>query len=247
MKFIQSILLLFSVINIYSQYDIDSALIGKVLVDDNFDYLEFISDSLLVSSLNDYDDTAIYKVSGDVLITIEDYTWYGPNDSEGYRIHNKKYQISQLKSDTIVIISPQSTLHTFRNIESLKVPVSSFEFLELDFITPWDDNRFIRIDNSGKYYEKRVYNPIARKRFLRKKKISKWKLDSREMQLLFMVLTEYCANKLPRERSCPIDGAQSNFKISYNGELIESEGCTLSWIHSKFLDYLLSINEDEED
>jgi hypothetical protein len=223
---------------------INSGLIGKVLIDSDLEYMEILNDSLIFSSINYYDDTVKYKIIDNELITIEDYTWYGPNNSKGYRIYKNKYQIEKQNTDTLILIDSEKGRLDFKNIENIKIPTIDFISIELEYLTPWDDNRLMRIDSACNYYDKRTLIPIKSNRFKKKTKVTKGKLNSIQMDSLRINLTDYLAIYLPCERGCPIDGARSNFIIKMNGQIIESKGCDLSWIHYRLLNYLLNTKID---
>lgn len=218
--------------------DVKNGLIGKFLVDSDFNSIELINDSLIYSSLlYQLRDTAKYEIVENDLIIKQKI--YAPNTSSGYKIKRLKYYISEQTDSTLTIISPNNFRLDYKDINLFPNKIFDFEYIELEFLSPWSDNRLIRIDNQGNYYDKITYLPLKSRRFKRKHKVIKEQLNDSEILILKQKLADYYSIYLPSERGCPIDGATSNFVIKTNGQLIESKGCELSLIHSKLLDYLL--------
>ena len=218
---------------------INNGLIGKFLVDSEFEFIEIINDSLIYSSLNNFIDTAVFEIIENYLVIKEKI--YEPNTPLGYSVRRFKYYITKQTDSTLILISPDNFRLYFQDIHFLPNEITDFEYLELEYLTPWSHDRLIRIDNQGNYYDKITYSPLKSQRLLRKHKIFKEKLNDKEILTLKQKLTEFYAIYLPIERGCPIDGEWSNFVIKTNGQMIESKGCDLSWIHAKLLDYILNI------
>ena len=222
--------------------DLKNGLTGKVLVDSDFNFIELINDSVIYSSfLYQLSDTANYEIVENDLIVKQKV--YAPSTTLGYKIRQLKYYISKQTDSTLTLISPNNIRLDYKDINLFPNKISDFEYIELEYLTPWDNSRLIRIDSSGIYYDKITYLPLKSRRFKRKYKVIKEQLNDSEIMILKQKLTDYYSIYLPTERGCPIDGATSNFMIKINGQLIESKGCSLSLIHSKLLDYLLNIME----
>ena len=220
--------------------DLKNGLIGKILVDSDFNFIELINDSVIYSSfLYQQSDTAQYEIVENDLIIKQKV--YAPNTISGYEIKRLKYYISKQTDSTLTLISPSNFQLDYRDIKLFPNKIFDFEYIELEFLTPWADNRLIRIDNLGNYYDKIKFLPLKSRRFKRKQKVIKEQINNSELLTLKQKLTDYYAIYSPTERGCPIDGQTSNFLIKTNGKLIESKGCDLSMIHSKLLDYLLNL------
>ena len=217
--------------------DLKNGLTGKFLVDSDFNFFELINDSLIYSSLNNFNDTAKYEIVGNDLIIKENV--YEPNAPLGYKVKRFKYYISKQTDSTLTLISPNNFRLDYKDINLFPNKIFDFEYIELEFLSPWSNNRLIRIDNQGNYYNKITYLPLKSRRFKRKHKVIKEQRNDSEILILKQKLADYYSIYLPSERGCPIDGATSNFVIKTNRQLIESKGCELSLIHSKLLDYLL--------
>ncbi|MDP2238053.1 MAG: hypothetical protein Q8J88_16610 [Bacteroidales bacterium] len=218
--------------------DNNKGLTGKFLVDSDFNFVELINDSLIYSSLYQISDTAKYEIIGNDLIIKKNE--YEPNMPLGYKVRRFKYYISQQTDSTLTLISPSNFQLDYKDIKLFPNKIIDFEYIELEYLTPWSDNRLIRIDSQGNYYDKITYLPLKSRRFKRKHKVIKEQLNDSEILILKQKLADYYSIFLPSERGCPIDGETSNFVIKTNGQLIESKGCDLSLIHSKLLDYLLN-------
>lgn len=221
--------------------DIDRGIVGKLLVDSNFDFIELINDSLIYSSLNNFNDTALYEIIENYLIVKEKV--YEPNSTLGYKVRRFKYYITKHTDSTLILVSPYNFRLDFRDILLLSNEITNFESIELEYLTPWSNDRLIRIDNQGNYYDKITYLPLKSRRLKRKQRIIKDKLNDKELLSLKQKLTDFYAIHLPNVRGCGIDDEWSNFLIETNGKVIESKGCELSWIHSKLLDYLLNFKK----
>lgn len=220
--------------------DLKNRLTGKFLVDYDFNFIELINDSVIYSSfLYQLRDTAKYEIVENDLIIKKKV--YAPNTTSGYKIERLKYYIFKQTDSTLTIISPNSIRLDYKDINLFPNKIYDFEYIELEYLTPWTDSRLIRIDNQGNYYDKITYLPLKSRRFKRKHKVIKEQLNDSEMLILKQKLTDYYSLYLPTERGCPIDGATSNFVIKTNGQLIESKGCDLSLIHSTLLDFLLNL------
>jgi len=220
---------------------INSGLIGRLLINSDFEYIELLNDSLIYSSLNNFSDTSEFEIAGNDLIIKEKV--YEPNSTLGYKIREFKYYVNKQTDSTLILQSPNNYRLVFFDIKTLPNRIFDFESIELEYLTPWDNSRLIRIDNQGNYYDKITYLPLKHQRFKRKNKIIQDKLNEMEIEALKQKLTDFYAVYLPTERGCPIDGARSNFVIKTNGKIIDSKGCDLSWIHSNLLDYLLTIKK----
>lgn len=219
--------------------ELKSGLKGKLLINSDFEFIEILNDSLIYSSLNNFSDTSEFEISENDLIIKEKV--YEPNSTLGYKIRRFKYYINEHTDSTLIITSPNNFKLDFFDIKTLRTDIYDFESVELEYLTPWDNSRLIRIDNKGNYYDKITFLPLKSRRFKPKHKTIKGKLTDLELQTLKQNLSDLYAIYLPAERGCPIDGARSNFTIKTNGQIISSIGCDLSWIHAKLLDYLLNI------
>lgn len=194
---------------------------------------------MIYSSLNNFNDTAKYEFVGNDLIFKENV--YAPNTPLGYKVKRYIYYILKHSDSTLTLISPNNFQLDFQRIELLNSDIVNFEYLELDYWNPWSDDKIIKIDSSGNYYEKIKYSPFGLKRFQKKHKITRTKLSKEEMAIFKERLADFYAIYLPIDRGCGIDQDKSDFVIKTNGQLIESKGCDLSQIHSQLLDYLLNL------
>ncbi len=214
-------------------------LIGRLLVNADFEFIELINDSLVYSSLTSSNDTLEYEILENEFI-IKDRLYY-PSASEKNRTKEYKYLINNQTDSSLNILLDYYNESDFYDIRSLSKNIFDFQYIELEYLTSWDNDRFIRIDNLGNYYEKITFSPLKSRLFKRKSKTIKKRLSNKELQSLMLKLSDFYAIHIPHKRVCAIDGELSNFVIKTNGQLIESKGCDLSWIHSKLLEYLLTI------
>jgi hypothetical protein len=224
--------------------EIKSSLIGRLLITSDFEFIELISDSLIYSSINNFSDTSEFDIIGSDLIIKERV--YEPNSARGYKIRRFKYFVDKQTDNSLSIISPNNFRLDFFDIKTLNNEIFDFTSIELEYLTPWDNSRLIRIDSSGNYYDKITYLPLKSRRFKRKHKTIKYTLSDTEKNNLKQNLSDFYAIYLPTDRSCPIDGVTSNFVIKTNGQTFYSKGCDISWLHNKLLDYLLNIKESKD-
>jgi hypothetical protein len=111
---------------------------GKIFVSKTLQDLEILTDSILVTSIERHNKQG-YEVRNDTLFIKNDYTWYGPNNSTGYRTDDHPYRIVKASSDTIILInyldefrrhSEEDTLQ-FVSMEKYKLPVTQFRHLNM--------------------------------------------------------------------------------------------------------------------
>ena len=84
-----------------------------------------------------------------------------------------KYSISKQTDSTLTIVSPNNFQLDYKDLNLFPNKIYDFEYIELKFLSPWSDNRLIRIDNQGNYYTKITYLPLKSRRFKRKHKVIK--------------------------------------------------------------------------
>lgn len=230
-----------------------SNLAGKTFIDKRLEYLKFLNDTTLYSSINSYTDTAKFNMKGDSLFVKQRYL---QTDQTGTKWIDRtySYKIIQLTADTISLkniynySNPLDTLF-FVNIDNLKVATSDFKFLRLQYSSPWTGTKHITIDSLGKVSfadNPRMYsvdNPDADKN-AKPKNIS-GQLTQKEFENFKSLLSNSLPLRLPLERDCPIDGATSEFEIIIGTKKINSKGCDLSWTHRILLNYLSDIDQNK--
>jgi hypothetical protein len=212
----------------------NNGLIGRFLVNDDFEFIELINDSLIFSSLISSNDTSKYEISDNTLIVKE-------RIYDSRSLQKFEFLINKKSDSTLNIRFDKYFNSEFHDIKSISNNIFDFRHIELDYLTPWDDDRIIQIDSLGNYYERIIFCPLKKRPFKRKSKTIKKRLSSKELHLLKQNLSKFYAIYLPKERGCPIDGDWSNFLIVTNGKIIESKGCYLSWTHTKLLEYILNL------
>ncbi|MFT3844311.1 MAG: hypothetical protein QM725_04610 [Lacibacter sp.] len=230
-----------------------SSISGKTFIGKRLEYLKFLNDSTLYSSINSYTDTAKFYLQDDTLFVKQRYL---QTDQTGTKWMDKiySYKIVQLTSDTISLknnynySNPRDTFF-FVNIDNLKEATSDFKFLRLQYSSPWSGTKQITIDSLGKVtfadnplmYS--VNNPGADKN-AKPKNIS-GQLTQKEFQGFKGLLANSLPLRLPLKRGCPMDGATSDFEIIIGTKRIKSTGCNLSWTHAFLLNYLYDIDKNK--
>lgn len=256
LRFILIPTLLFAATANGQQRGIPSNLIGKTFVSRTLHYLEILNDTTLYSSINSYTDTAKLFLRNDTLFIKQRYL---QTDQTGTKWMNQlyNYKVIALSEDTIQLknnfkysYKPPNWEDTlvFVNIEKLKEPVTEFKFLSLNFSSPWSGKRQITIDSLGKV--KFIDNPILFSnenpdgdKNAKPKNIT-GQLTEKEFNNFKNLLSKSLPSKLPYSRSCPMDGASSNFEITIGRQNIKSTGCDLSWIHGFLLNYLYNLDQN---
>ena len=131
---------------------------NKILISSGLEYLDFINDSILFSSISKYNDSTKFEVLNSTLIIIEDYTWYGPNNTSGYKIVETKYPIVKQTSDTLILENTFTGKHkpndwedilVFVNLNIIKERINNFRYLELVYLNPFGGSKTIEIDSIG--------------------------------------------------------------------------------------------------
>jgi len=230
-----------------------SSLSGKTFIGKRLEYLKFLNDTILYSSINSYNDTAKFYKHNDTLFVKQRYL---QTDQTGTKWIDRiySYSIIQLTADTINLknnynySNPRDTFF-FVNIDKLKEATSDFKFLRLQYSSPWSGTKQITIDSSGKvtYADNplmySVNNPGADKN-AKPKNIS-GQLTQKEFENFKSLLANSLPLRLPLKRGCPLDGATSDFEIIMATKKIKSTGCNLSWTHAFLLNYLYDIDQNK--
>lgn len=230
-----------------------SNLSGKTFIDKRLEYLKFLNDTTLYSSINSYTDTAKFYKQNDTLFVKQRYL---QTDQTGTKWIDRiySYKIIRLTADTLSLknnynySNPRDTFF-FVNLDKLYEATSDFKFLRLDYSSPWSGTRQITIDSLGRVtfidnpimYS--VDNPTADKNA--KPRNIKGQLTQKEFENLKTLLSKSLPSKLPSRRGCPMDGATSNFEIIIGTKKIKSTGCNLSWTHAFLLNYLYDIDQNK--
>jgi hypothetical protein len=230
-----------------------NSLSGKTFIGKRLEYLKFLNDTTLYSSINSYTDTAKFYIQDDSIFVKQRYL---QTDQTGTKWINRiyGYKIIQLTADTISLknnynySNPRDTFF-FLNIDNLKEATSDFKFFRLQYSSPWSGTKQITIDSLGKVtfvdnpimYS--VNNPGADKN-AKPKNIS-GQLTQREFESFKNLLSNSLPSRLPLKRRCPMDGATSDFEIIIGTKKIKSTGCNLSWTHAFLLNYLYDIGQNK--
>ena len=230
-----------------------STLSGKVFIGRRLEYLKFLNDSTLYSSINSYTDTANFYKQNDTLFVKQQYL---QTDQKGTKWMERiyTYQIIRLTADTISLknmynYSNSRDTFFFINQDNLYETISDFKFLRLDCFSPWSGTRQITIDRLGTvtfidspimYSEN---NPDADRKA--KPRTIKGKLTGKELENLKALLSTSLLSRLPVKRECPMDGATSNFEIVIGMQKIKSTGCNLSWTHAFLFNYIYDIDQNK--
>lgn len=232
--------------------------IGKKFVSKQLEYLEIINDTTLYSSINSYNDTALFFLRNDSFSIRQAYHWTDGSGS-GYTIKYYNYKLVFLTNDTICLennyrfnTKPTNWEDTlvFINIENLKESITDFRYLKLDCSSPWSGRQHIKIDNLGKVSfiaDPILYsrdNPSADKN-ARPENIN-GQLSKNEFFKFKEILSMSLLSRLPSERDCPMDGTICTFEIVIGERKYKSSGCDLSWTHTSLLNYLYNIRENKE-
>lgn len=127
---------------------------GQKYFDRNGDFIIFLSDSVVVTSLNSYGDTAKFQISRDTLFTRQEF---GIHDESGYRkaIDTHYYVMSKISLNYILIkahgsykrdFNQQLSQKKFFNEETLKEDTKKFELLQIETRGPWYGYKKIQLD-----------------------------------------------------------------------------------------------------
>jgi hypothetical protein len=230
-----------------------SSFSGKILIGKRLEYLKFLNDTTLYSSINSYTDTAKFFMKDDTLFIKQRYLQTDQTGTKWIdRIYN--YKIIKLADDTLSLknnynySNPHDTFF-FVNIEKLKEATVNFRFLRLEYSSPLNGTKQITIDSLGKVSF--VDNPImysinypGADKNAKPKNISGL-LTQKEFANFKNLLATSLPSRLPLKRGCPIDGATSNFEIIIGTKKIKSTGCNLSWTHSFLFNYLYDIDQNK--
>ncbi|MFT3911498.1 MAG: hypothetical protein QM737_18890 [Ferruginibacter sp.] len=225
--------------------------INKIFVGGNLEYLEILSDSSLYSSINSYNDTALFNIKNDSL-SIKQHYWLTDQNGTSFQIKFYNYGIKRVSRDTIILEyeakdffynKPIKKKIEFVCLDKLEESTSEFKFLRLDRSSPWTGNRMVIIDSLGKVtFKSDPFSISFDSTKIEKKKNIKGQLSSTEFISFKNLLSKSLISKLPLKRGCPIDGATSNFTIQIGSKTYKSIGCELSWIHARLLNYLYEID-----
>ena len=223
---------------------------GKTFIGKRLEYLKFLNDTALYSSINAYTDTAQFYVQNDILFIKQRYL---QTDQTGTKRIDRlySYDIVMVKGDTLQLKNNYNSYNRqdtflFVNIERLSENTTNFKFLRLDYSSPWSGTRQITVDSLGRVTF--IDNPImysinspgADKNA--KPKNIKGQLTNDEFNNFKSLLSKTLPSRLPLKRGCPMDGATSNFEIIIGKSKIISSGCNLSWTHAFLLNYLYDID-----
>lgn len=232
-------------------------LTGKSFVTKSLQYLALLNDTTLSSSINEYNDTATFFEKNHTLYIKQQY---GITDKGKTKWVEKLYDytIVTFTEDSLTLVTNYSydrksntsrDTIVFVNIEKLKESVIDFKFLKLDCSNSWHGKRHITIDSIGEVtfddnpilYS--INNPSADKN-AKPQNIS-GRLTPKEFLYFKDKLAKSFPSKLPRKRSCGMDGTSSDFEIVIGTKRIVSRGCNLSWTHTFLLNYLYDINKNK--
>lgn len=232
-----------------------SFILKKVFVSDGLEYLQFLTDSTLQTSINNDGDTTSYYKLGDTLYVKNDYWRTGANNQTDYIVEWHKYTILKQNYDTLVITNPfkgyykpsnwEDTLR-FINIQKLKEAITSFKFLRLICFNPFNGERFILIDSIGKiYYQKSEIKPAYMTETFT---TYKGNFSEKGFKDFLDTLSYFLPYKLRKFRGdCDaMDAGILTIEIHYNNKVILSRGCTLDWIHALLYNYLYDLISNKE-
>ena len=227
-------------------------LINKIFISQNLEYLEILNDSILCSTLNNYDDTTTFALKDNSIIIQEDYTWNGPNNSSGYEIKIYVYPILKQTIDTIILgnkfkgeFKPDNWEDelVFVNLDLFEKNIDNFISIELNYSNPFGGSKKVEIDSLGKVTIIN-YPEIVHRRKGNLSRISGI-LTTFEFDNFIKLLEKSLIDKLPKQRVCGIDGARKDFIIKYGTTEINSTGCSISWIHYGIVVYLLELENND--
>lgn len=230
-----------------------SSLSGKTFIGKRLEYLKFLNDTTLYSSINSYTDTAKFYKQNDTLFVKQRYL---QTDQTGTKWIDRMYgyKIIKLTDDTLSLknnynySNPKDTFF-FVNIEKLKEVTVHFKFLRLEYSSPWNGTKQITIDSLGKvsFVDNPIMysidNPGADKNA--KPKSISGQLTQKEFTNFKNLLANSLPSRLPLKLGCPMDGATSKFEIIIGTKRIKSTGCNLSWTHAFLLNYLYDLDQNK--
>jgi hypothetical protein len=248
MHHVQKLLLFLLLFPIYatSQNISLQKLIGKTFISTSLDYLEFINDSVLYSSINSYNDTAHYTLTNNIL-QIEQHYLYTDKTRDGSATEYYDYKV-ECSADTLFIVglSVSGTRKItnkkgrfFLNLDNIKETVSEFKYITVNCSSPWVGEKIISIDGLGTVDCR--YKGFGDKSW----KVLRGKLINNEFVRFLNLLSRSLPSRLPAKRGCPIDGGHSDFRIAIGDKVYESIGCNLSWSHETLFSFLYTVDKNK--
>ena len=130
----------------------------RAFVSLTLEYLEILNDSLIFTSLSKEQDTTTYFIKQDSLFLKYDYTRTGAG-KDGYYVEWQAYKILYHNKDSFFLVNnkdryagysvAEDTLR-FVNLETLKEPITSFKYLNIDLPSSFGGSRRVSIDGLGK-------------------------------------------------------------------------------------------------
>lgn len=243
-------LLLFFTTGVNAQTFFDTKkIISNTFISDKLDYLEFINDSTLNTSLGFFNDTATYYFKGDSL-TANRYKKCSNRTNVGCWSKYYSAKLILIRNDSIVLVNPclldkkpkdwEDTL-VFVNLELLKEPIVDFKYLIYGFESWGGIDRLI-IDSSGKATFLRMpverFPPDSVKQLYNKQKKISERLSTTELAKFKTILAKSLLSKLPLTWPCAIDDLPFTFEILIGDQTYKNKGCYLSWVHRFLLDYV---------
>ena len=224
-RFNFSFLYLSFAISVNGQALLDTKKINNsTFISDKLEYLEFIDDSTLNTSLGFFNDTAAYYFEGDSL-TANRYKKCSNRTNVGCWSKYYSAKIILLRNDSIVLVNTcllgkkpmdwEDTL-VFVNLELLKEPIVDFKYLIYGFES-WGGIDRVIIDSSGKATFIRMpverFPPDSVKQHYNKQKIISEQLSTTEFAKFKTILAKSLLSKLPSTWPCAIDDLPFTFEI----------------------------------
>jgi len=224
---------------------------GQVLLSENFEYLHFLSDSMVWTSIGEEQDSTSYYISNDTLFIQHQYWQSGPNQGLQHFILWQDYKITRHNNDSLYLVSsPKANKlasnwqDTFKFVSDTKrrEAISKFRYLKLHYNNPFDGGLILSIDSAGKIIYERWPRVYIGERVLTR---TKGEFTREEFANFLDALAAAVPSGLAPQRNCGIDGASKDFEIAYNDKTIISAGCSLKWPHAFLFNYLYSLNKNK--
>ncbi len=231
---------------------------GKVFISKAMQDLEILSDSTLVTSIQNSDHKSIYKIKNDTLFIKEAYTWYGPNNSSGYTVIYNDYKIIRSNGDTVIL---KNNYHgqfgapddwenplVFINIEKIKQSVNNFKYLKMSSSNPFKGSVEVTIDSTGKvsyFRDSATTADFALKVQTAKKTVQlTGSLSPLEFENFKNILSKSMITLLPELRGCGIDEPQTWFTVTMNNKTFTTKGCKMYNPQQLLFNYLYVLDNN---
>lgn len=212
--------------------------------------LEILSDSILVTSIQNHDHHSIYKVKNDALFIKQHHI---SKSSTRYSVEYLGYKILNFKTDTIILKSdyraesnlpqgPGDSL-VFVSLDKLKQPVNNFRYIKLSFNSSFGSVADISVDSTGKVSY--LTFPEIKDENGKILALTIGYLSDNEYANFKNVLSKSLIMNLPELRGCDMDDGEKDFEVSIGNKIFITKGCVLHYPQGLLFKYLYGLDKNE--